>query len=89
MQMTFYAIPVELVENAPIAVQKFCQDFFEEKKVFGKPCFVAISSDFKSPWIDMDDDEYLEGLTQEQIDDCGVFSWIDHHNQDFFEYSFS
>lgn len=87
--LTFYAVRKDALPSAPAGVRKFIDDFFEEREILGIPCMVAISSTDKSPWYEMDDKEYEEGLTEEEEGDCGVFSWLNNHPEAVFEYYWS
>jgi len=75
----FYAVRKDKIGEAPKGVKKFIDDFFEEKTIFGIECFVAIGSDYKAPWIAAEDKNYHKGLTQAEINDCGVYSWFRNH----------
>ncbi len=86
---TFYAIKKIARETAPEGVKTFIDDFFEEKKIFGIDCYVAIDSDHKSPWIDMNDEDYEQGLSSDEKADCGVFTWLKKHPEYVFEYFWS
>ncbi|MFA5999414.1 MAG: hypothetical protein WC783_00335 [Candidatus Paceibacterota bacterium] len=66
------------------------KDFFEERNIFGVPCYVAVDCESKSPWMYMDDEKYTEGLTDEDMSECGVFTWFKNHTEnDVFEYYWS
>lgn len=87
--LDFYAIKVEALESAPPCIKQFVDDFFVDREIFGIPCAVAMDCDLKAPWIDRDDEDYLEGLTEEEINDNGVFSWFDNHPEVVFNYHWS
>jgi len=87
--LSFYAIKKEGLKNAPKAIQDLVNNFFEEKEVFGNPCYVAISCDNNSPWYDTNIDEYTEGLSQEELKGCGVWDWFSNHPEIVFEYYWS
>lgn len=88
--ISFYAIKKEGLENAPKGVQDFVDTFFVEKDVFGIPCFVAANcSECKSPWANMNDEEYSDGLSEKELNDCGVFTWLDNHPEIVFQYNWS
>ena len=88
--LTFRAIRKDALSTAPGAVQKFAEDFCTEKEIFGIPCMVVISSsEGKSPYHFMEDEDYEEGLSEEEIKDCGVFSWFNNHPEAVFEYRWS
>jgi hypothetical protein len=88
--VSFYAIKKEGLESAPKAVRDFVGEFFQPQEIFGTSCFVAAScSGCKQPWVWMHVGQYTEGLSQEEIEDCGVFSWFDNHPEVVFRYSWS
>jgi len=87
--ITFYAFKKEALPTAPPAVRKFIEDFYEEKDVFGISCLVAVSTDYKSPWNAMEDADYEEGLSEDELASCGVFTWLSNHPEAVFEYSWS
>jgi hypothetical protein len=77
--LAFYAIKKDELNNAPQAVQKFVLRFFEEETILGMPCYVALECDEKSPWHDLDDneyDEYEEGLSEEDLNGSGILEWL-------------
>lgn len=86
--LQFYAIYKKDLEKLPEGVKKFFKDFFEEKMFFGEECLVALSSGDKSPWCLMED-KYSEGLDEEEINDCGIFSWIEKNPEIIFNYNWS
>jgi len=84
---SFYAVKKDLLPSAPKGVKQFIEDFFEEKEIFGIICYVAIESSYKYPWFGYDDEEdYHKGLTKEEIDAYGVFTWFEKHPEIVFEY---
>lgn len=87
--LEFYAIKVESREKAPEGVKNFIDDFFKPANVLGIDCYVAISSDHKSPWRFMDHSEYKKGLSNEELRDRGVFTWMDNHPELIFRYKWS
>lgn len=87
--LSFYAIKKEGLKDAPKAIKDFVKDFFEEEDVFGIHCYVAIDCDDKSPWGDMDDEDYAEGLSKEELEGCGVFDWFTNHPEIVFHYYWS
>jgi hypothetical protein len=89
-RITFMAIRKNDLPKTPIAVQNFVSDFFKEQKIWGEDCYVVIECDnCKSPYAYMNDDDYTEGLTEEELTDHGIFTWIDNHPELIFEYSWS
>lgn len=84
--ISLYAVKKEELKNAPESVRKFVKDYFEAKEIFGIPCFVAIFSDYRT---EIDDSEYEEGLTERELNNCGVFTWMSDHPEVFFEYTWS
>lgn len=85
----FIAIKKEFAEKMPQAIKKFVKDFFEEKTIFGIECYVAVGSDYKASWIEYDEEEYKDGLTEDEINDCGVWTWFDNHPEYVFKYYWS
>jgi len=85
--LTFYAIRKEARDQAPEGVQRFIDDFFESQNVLGVDCFVAIDSEYKSPWNYMVDEDYEAGLSQEELANNGVFSWLEKHPKLVFKYN--
>ena len=85
--LSFIAIRKDKAEEAPEAVKKFTKDFCTTDIIFGIECYVAIGSDYgKCAWYDMHDEEYQEGLTQDEIDDCGIWTWFDNNPEIVFNY---
>ncbi|MFC1697379.1 hypothetical protein ACFL1H_03535 [Nanoarchaeota archaeon] len=86
--LTFYAIKKEDLDKLAEGPKQFVEDFFKEKNIFGLECLVAIESPKKSPWHQADDEDYEKGLTNEEKEDCGIFTYISN-NPLFFEYYWS
>jgi hypothetical protein len=87
--ITFYAIREEDLAKTPKAVKDFVQDFFERKEIFGTPCFVAAGATYKAPWACMNKNEYVDGLSEVELNNCGIFTWIENHPDIIFVYSWS
>lgn len=87
--ISFYAIRKDAVNSAPKAIQEFVKDYFEERIIFGIPCLVAVQSGDKSPWCEMRDEDYKDGLTDDELQDCGVFTWLSNHPEVVFDYCWS
>jgi len=86
----FIAVKEEAREQAPESVKRALDDFFERRDIFGGKFYVAINSDHRSPWKDrIDDPRYYEGLSQDERDNCGIFTWFDNHPDLVFQYDWS
>lgn len=85
--ITFVAIRKDELNEYPKAIQKWCNSYCEEKTIFGVECFVAIGYDeHKVAWIEMQDEDFEEGLTQEELNDCGIWTWFQNHLDVVFYY---
>src|SRR3989344_4704823 len=88
--ITFIAVRKLDLQEIPEAIKNFVEDFLEPRNIFGIECLVGAGADFKAPWIEMseheDPERYHRGLSQEEIDDCGVFTWFENHPELVFEY---
>ena len=87
--LDFYAIKTEALGSVPPGIKRFIDSFFQEREIFGIPCVVTLGCGSKSPWDDMDydDNDYLEGLTEDEIENDGVFSWFRNHPEIVFNYN--
>lgn len=73
----------------PGGIKSFVNDFFEKKKMFGEEYYICLGEDYKAPYLCVNGDEwkkYERGLSEEERDDCGVFSWFDNHPGIVFNY---
>ena len=87
--INFYAVRKDKLFACPHGVRKFILKFFEEKVIFDQVCFVALSGEYKEPWLDVEDPEYEVGLTEREKNDCGVWTYFDNHPEIVFQYRWS
>lgn len=86
---SFYAVREDTLDQLPEGIKKFIDDYFVDRNILGVDCCVALDSDYKKPWIDMVEEDYHAGLSQEEIEKGGVFAWFQEHPELVFEYYWS
>lgn len=82
--VSFYAVRKSDLDGAPEAVRKFVKNFFKPRDIFGADCFVILRcSTCQTPWADTLEEEYAEGLSQEDLQNGGVLDWMSRHLEMF------
>ncbi|HCC23528.1 TPA: hypothetical protein DF272_05140 [Candidatus Falkowbacteria bacterium] len=91
-RISFIAFKAEAVPQAPKAIQDFVGDFFQPREIFGVACLVAVSAVWKSPWNGLDGVEnrlYHEGLSEDELGECGIWTWFENHPELVFKFDWS